>query len=264
MRINDKKITVIASDFDGTIIKHGMEAPSQRFYELVNECLERGIFFVAASGRQYSNLYRMLNCLHKDIAYICENGSLVMYQGRVIYKALIEEALAAELLTDMQLETGCDIMVSGEDTSYVLDKNPAFAAHVGEYIGNHCCVLQDFCQIQEPMIKISLYFPKGIPGDVAARYHEKYDGKLQIVDAGNDWFDFNPRESSKGHALQKLAEALGLCMDETVAFGDGENDISLLKAAGLSYAMNTAQIHVQAVADAICDTVENVICKIKE
>ena len=70
MRITGKKISVIASDFDGTIIKHGMMAPTERFYELINQCLEQGIFFVAASGRQYINLNKLLKRLNKEIAYI--------------------------------------------------------------------------------------------------------------------------------------------------------------------------------------------------
>ena len=69
MRITGKKISVIASDFDGTIIKHGMMAPTERFYELINQCLEQGIFFVAASGRQYINLNKLLKRLNKEIAY---------------------------------------------------------------------------------------------------------------------------------------------------------------------------------------------------
>ena len=205
MRIAGKKISVIASDFDGTIIKHGMMAPTERFYELINECLAKGIFFVAASGRQYINLNKLLKRLDKEIAYIAENGSLVMYQGEVVYKAVVEETLARELIADMMKED-CDILVSGQYTTYMLDKNPEFVRHLIEDVGNQIQMVKDFSEVTEPMIKISMSFEKGIPEDLAARYHAKYDGILQVVDAGNNWFDFNPLESSKGKALQVLAE----------------------------------------------------------
>ncbi len=258
MRIAGKKITAIASDFDGTIIKHGMLAPTQRFYELINECLDQNIFFVAASGRQYANLYRLLKDLHKEIAYISENGSLVTYRGEVIYQAVIEDRLARELLEDMQQEKA-DILVSGPKTAYVLDKNPEFVRHMIEVVGNDITVVRDFREVTEPMIKIAMAFQNGIPEEVTARYHAKYDGRLQVVDAGNAWFDFNPLESSKGVALGVLARKLGLDMSQMVVFGDGENDIAMLKEGAVSFAMETAKPNVKAHAHYICNCVEDVI-----
>lgn len=258
MRIAGKKISVIASDFDGTIIKHGMMAPTERFYQLINECLKQGIFFVAASGRQYVNLNKLLNRLDQEIAYIAENGSLVMYKGEVVYKAVVEERLAAELIDDMMKED-CDILVSGQYTTYMLDKNPEFVRHLIEDVGNQIQMVKDFSEVKEPMIKISMSFKNGIPEELAARYHAKYDGRLQVVDAGNDWFDFNPLESSKGKALQVLAEKLGLNLEECVAFGDGENDIAMLKEAEISFVMETAKNIVKYHANYICDCVEDVI-----
>jgi len=264
MGINNKKITAIVSDFDGTIIKHGMSIPSERFYDLIHACLEKGIFFIAASGRQYPNLYRLLHSLGEEIAYISENGSLVMYRGEVIYKAIIEDNLVWELLEDMmedmeKTEEFFDIMVSGQETSYFLDRNPLFGELVEKSLGNRGKVLTDFHQIEEPIIKISMYFPEGIPETLAVRYHEKYDGRMQVVDAGNDWFDFMPTGGSKGEALRVLADTLGICLEETISFGDGENDISMLQAAGVSYAMAGAKENVKINADHICDCVEDII-----
>ncbi len=258
MRIAGKKITAVVSDFDGTIIKHGMMAPTHRFYDLVNECLDQDIFFVAASGRQYANLYRLLKGLKKEIAYISENGSLVTHQGEVIYQAVIEEKLAGELLADMQKENA-DILVSGPQTAYVLDKNPEFVCHMIEVVGNDITVVKDFKEVAEPMIKIAMAFQNGIPEEVTERYHAKYDGRLQVVDAGNDWFDFNPLESSKGKAMQVLAEKMGINLSETLVFGDGENDIAMLKEAAVAFAMDTAKDNVKAHAHYVCDCVEDVI-----
>jgi Cof subfamily protein (haloacid dehalogenase superfamily) len=56
---------------------------------------------------------------------------------------------------------------------------------------------------------------------------------------------------SKGAALARLAADLGLSMAETMAIGDGDNDISMLRAAGLGVAMGHAAPHVRAAADAL-------------
>ncbi|MDE3228673.1 MAG: HAD-IIB family hydrolase, partial [Chloroflexota bacterium] len=56
---------------------------------------------------------------------------------------------------------------------------------------------------------------------------------------------------SKGVALGELAARLGVTRDEIVAFGDGENDIPLLAAAGLGIAMANAMPALLARADDI-------------
>ena len=61
---------------------------------------------------------------------------------------------------------------------------------------------------------------------------------------------------SKGEGLKKLAELLGVTIPETMALGDAENDLSILKEAGLSVAMGNA---VPAVKE-LCD-VETGICE---
>ena len=56
---------------------------------------------------------------------------------------------------------------------------------------------------------------------------------------------------SKGVALKKLASFLGISTEEIIAIGDGLNDISLLKTAGLAVAMGNAFPEVKRVADYI-------------
>ncbi len=55
--------------------------------------------------------------------------------------------------------------------------------------------------------------------------------------------------ASKGAALTRLAADLGVPVEETMAIGDGVNDISMLRAAGLGVAMGHAAPHVRAAAD---------------
>jgi len=62
---------------------------------------------------------------------------------------------------------------------------------------------------------------------------------------------------SKGRALEQLAAYLGVLLEETVAIGDGPNDISLLKTAGLGIAMGNAPLEVKRVARYITADVDH-------
>lgn len=259
MRIGSKKIKAVVSDFDGTIVKGLAQRPSEAFFEMLDELQRQGVFFVAASGRQYPNLRALFNRLGREIAYICENGCLVMYKGEVLYKAAIEEDIAEPLIRELLTIPDAGLLVAGQECGYILPDDPEHADFLERQMGNVIRKVSDFSQVKEPKLKISIHFPKGIPADVERRLHEKYDDCLQLADAGNQWLDFNPKGSGKGPALRVLAEKLGIRLSETIAFGDSENDISMLQEAGLSFAMDTAREQVKRAARYVCEDVAEVL-----
>lgn len=260
MRIGGKSITTIVSDFDGTILKKGATEAPATFFEVINTALERGCLFIAASGRQYYNMYNMLRGLCQEIVYICENGCLVMYQGKVLHKETIDMKLATGLIEELQSQgNGTELIVSGEKTCYVAPHERGFADVMEQKVKYHITRLSSFAEIPERPLKISIYYPKGIPEEASCYFKQKYGGDLQVVDAGNGFLDFNPLTSGKGPALKKVSDLLGFKMEESIAFGDSENDMSMLKVAGISFAMGGAKAHVRAVADYVCDSVEEVV-----
>lgn len=260
MRINGKNITTIVSDFDGTILKKGAMEPPAEFYQIIDKAMDDGYLFIAASGRQYFNMYNMLNKLKKEIVYICENGCLVMYRGEVLHKETIEPELAKGLIEELQAQDGgTELIVSGERTCYVAPHNPGFADVMEQKVKYHITRLKSFAEVPEEPLKISIFYPQGVSEEASVYFKKKYGKRLQVVEAGNGFLDFNPLTSGKGPALLKVAEKLGLKIQECMAFGDSENDMSMLETAGVSFAMEGAKEHVKAVADYVCDSVEDVV-----
>ncbi|RJW42303.1 HAD family phosphatase [Lachnospiraceae bacterium TF09-5] len=252
-------IRIIASDFDGTILKDGAQHVDEEYFPLIRELKSMGISFIAASGRQYANLRRLLEPVAEDISYICENGALIAQGGTILYQNDIERNLALSLIRDMQEVPDSEVVVSGADASYMVPVDPLFPVMLREKVKNQVAVLKDFEEMKLPMIKISIYFPKGIPGDKEKWFHEKYDRFLNVVDGGNGWLDFTNKGVDKGSALRLLAAKEQFFLDEVLAFGDSENDMAMLKEAGLSYAMNTAKEHVKKCADRECSMVSRVL-----
>ena len=69
--------------------------------------------------------------------------------------------------------------------------------------------------------------------------------------------ELNIAAANKGDALLALCDKLGIAREETVAFGDGTNDLSMLRAAGVGAAMGNADFAVKAAADTVCDDNEH-------
>jgi Cof subfamily protein (haloacid dehalogenase superfamily) len=68
--------------------------------------------------------------------------------------------------------------------------------------------------------------------------------------------DIIPKGGGKSAGMQVFLDKYGLERSETMAFGDGENDIDMLKFAGIGVAMGNAKDSVKAVADYITDSVD--------
>lgn len=69
--------------------------------------------------------------------------------------------------------------------------------------------------------------------------------------------DIIPASGGKGTAITRILAHYHLSKEEAMAFGNGNNDIEILKAVGMGVAMQNASMELKAVADAICDDVAN-------
>ena len=259
MKINNQEITTVVSDFDGTILKHGMQEPSAHFFRVVKTLLKQDIQFIAASGRQYPNLKRILEPIADQVGFIAENGALIMWKGKVLHKSVVERDLAMEVIKDMQKQTNSEILVSGEGTSYIVPNDPQFAYLLEHQIKNTITILKDYSEIKEEILKVSIWYSEGIPKMADKEFRAKYDQRLLVVESGNGWLDFMHKESGKGAALDILSKETGLDLSRTVSFGDSENDISMLQTTQIGYAMNSANKQVKEAADFTCESVEDTL-----
>lgn len=97
-------VDLVVCDMDGTLLTSDDQIPVS-FWPVLENMTGRGIVFVPASGRQYATLERSFADARGDLAYVAENGNLVVHGGEVVSKttvdaALVERVVAATRLTD--------------------------------------------------------------------------------------------------------------------------------------------------------------------
>lgn len=259
-----KQIRVVASDFDGTLLKNGAQQADAELFVMIERLWEKGIRFIAASGRQYPNLYRMLEPVADKISFICENGALVMENGTVLARSEWEETLEKELLADLKRIPDSEILVSGKATSYIVPHTCAYEKMLRETVRNDVTTLASFEEIPEPVIKIAVYWPGGVSQEWKTRLTETYRDRLHVVESGGGWLDFTLLGTDKGKALAVLAEKQGFGLEQVVSFGDSENDMTMLREAGCSFAMDSAPALVKSCADGVCSDVIEVLRELTE
>lgn len=254
-------IKLIASDIDGTLIQDRSQKLWPEVYPMIEKLKEMGILFVAASGRQYPNLYRLFGPVQDDIAYICENGCMVRMNGKTLYKAQMEDELALEILHTIWEKDTAEVLLSGEDTAYIQPKTEVFRSLLMDVVKNNVTVVDDIFKLREPAFKISVFEECGI--DATTEYWcNAFKGRATAVTSGLEWLDFTPIGANKGTALQHLQEKLGIAPDECMAFGDEYNDIEMLENVGYSYAMETAKPGVKKVSHFVTERVEPILAEL--
>lgn len=230
-------IRLIASDIDGTLLPEGASQLDPVYFDRIFRLKRCGIRFAAASGRQYTNLRRLFAPVADEIDYICENGALVVSGGAVLSKTVIERSLAKTLLRRLLDTPGCEPLASGVYTGYIQPKDPAYARHLKEQVKNDVTVVENLLCVPEDLLKIAAYFKSGVTPEIQEAMNRVAAPEMRAVASGLPWLDFLQSSCNKGTALRTLQAQFGIKREETMAFGDNENDIELLEQAGIGCAM---------------------------
>ena len=234
-----KNIQLIASDIDGTLLLNGSQAIDPEIFNLIHQLKQKDILFMAASGREYTNLRYLFSPVADDIAYLCLNGCITFYKGECISKEVMDTELARKLITTIQNDSNAEVLVSGEKTCYITPKNQSYYEHLTNTVKNHVTIVDDLLNITEPYTKISAYFKDGVY-EHYQDYVDMFNKKITVQIGGKCWLDCAPKDVNKSTGFLKLLSYLNISAENTVMFGDNDNDKQILQACGYPIAMETA------------------------
>ena len=234
-----KCIQLVASDIDGTLLSNGAKALDPEIFKLIRELHKKGILFMAASGREYTNLHNLFAPVADNIAFLCLNGCLTFYQNECISKEIMDTIIASKLITTIQNDPNAEVLVSGEKTCYITPKNQSYYEHLTTTVKNHVTVVDDLLNIPEPYTKISAYFKDGVNKHYQ-HYADMFDQDITVQIGGKCWLDCAPKGVNKSTGFLKLLAYLNIPTENTVMFGDNDNDKQILQTCGYPISMETA------------------------
>ena len=242
-------IKLIATDIDDTLLEEGTTNPSPLLYETIRALHEKGILFVAASGRQYHSMRLAFRPVEDQVLFVAENGSLVMRGTEVLRHAQIPVSLVQEVADFIRSDPANHLTLSNPETLYLEEPEGEFSNWLREGYRFHVSLVNNVMEKADKANKLALWNPDPA---VAAR-HEKeaqaqFGDRINATLAGGCWIDFMGSGVSKGQAICMLQEMYGITREETMAFGDSCNDISLLEQAGQSYAVENAHPDLKKIA----------------
>lgn len=248
----DADTRMVVADLDGTLLDGNAEIPSA-LWPLLDRMRERGIVFVPASGRQYATVHSMFERADRGMPFIAENGGFVVRNGREIDSTTLDHGFvtqAVQLLRELATQ-GLDLgfVLCGKKSAYVERHDEAFMAQARIYYVA-LAVVEDVLNAQDDIMKLAVY-DFGDPERTTIPPLSRFRGSHQVVLSGKHWVDVMPSDVNKGLAVRSLQTELGISHEQTAAFGDYLNDVEMLDAAGLSFAVANAHPDVKAHARAV-------------
>jgi len=235
-------IRLIITDIDGTLGPDGTSEVPKRLLEIIPLLKQKGILFAAASGRQLVSLKNLFKGVLDDVIFIAENGAYVVCRDTCMSVSPMNRALVEELTADLRTfeREGGFLTASTPEAIYVENNDTKFLDFLINGYKNNTKVVKDVLKLDTPIIKMSLYREDGIGVWGSDVLIPKWRDRIKAVMAGTMWLDFMDLDVDKGYAVQKIQDITGILPEECICFGDNENDCSMFKRVGASYAVENA------------------------
>ncbi len=259
-------IRLVISDIDGTLVGdgEGEGALDTEYFSMIHDLTQRGVRFMACSGRQKESIAKLLRPVKNEILYACDGGSTVFYADEMLYAKTLPKTITDELIEDATRLTKCDIMVCSPHRSYCrYEDSELYRWMVDGYGYSMIPVGDDLTAIQDDIVKVSIYHRDQAEELTNPWFRPRWQDRVKLTVAGIQWLDCVPMDAGKGSAVAFVQAKYGIKPSETIVFGDNQNDIEMFKMAGCSYAVAGAREDVKCAATHICgDYKENGVLKV--
>lgn len=248
---------LVALDVDGTLMSYdGVISDDVR--EAVTALVAAGVHVVLSTGRSaHSAVEVALDLGLTQGPVVCSNGAVTarLDPGEDVGYTLARTVTfdPGPALRAIALEIP-DALYAVEDLGVGFLVSAPFPEH--ELSGEHTVVTFDELAAA-PATRVVIRSPQSTPEE----FHEIVErvGLHEVTYAvgWTAWLDLTPGGVSKASALEEVRRELGVEPYETLAIGDGENDLEMLRWAACGVAMGHASDVVRAAADEVTGTIED-------
>ena len=243
-------IKLIITDIDGTLVSEGSADINPEYFTVIKELTDRGIVFVVASGRHLMGVRTVFQPILDKVWVLSQNGGAISHgHDSRILKPIPREWIC-EFWDDISQHGEADVFSETADLAYCPHEDSELYRRLTEGYGFTTIATGSYHQIPEDTYSmVTIFHP--VSGEAFCNQYmtEKWKDRLSLLPSGKNWVDCVMPGISKGNGLLQLCKDLHISPQDTIAFGDNFNDISMLQAAGRGYAVDTARPEVQEAAD---------------
>lgn len=250
------KVGLLVSDIDGTLITRN-KILTVEAKQAAQNLKKAGIQLCLVSSRPALGMQQYIQALPVNTPFAALNGGAIFDgYGKILANIKIEAVDVAriyEILHTHKLETW---FFSGSDWFVFTYKGDFIEKEIAaiQFTPKIIKTIEGCLQTTTKIMSVSQN--TFLLDDVAQKINQLCGGRVVAVRSGDHYLDISNSQANKGSAVQKLAQLLNVPLNETACIGDMDNDIPMLKIAGISIAMGQSNEKVQTHADYITKTNE--------
>lgn len=254
----ERRIRMVGFDLDGTLLTTDKRL-TEYTAKILKEAIAGGVIVLPVTGRPLIGVPEEISGFEGLRYMITSNGARVVEDGKTIHENLLSVEKARKILDIFEdYDTLQDVYFDGQ--GYM---PKAFIPRIGEYVSSPAMVrYMTSTRRAVDSIRGKLDEEDRSLDKIQALFRNKEEqfkawkriealGDLEVTGALDKNIEVNAGGVHKGAALLWLAEKLGIPREEVMAFGDGSNDIMMLKEAGTGVAMANAVPAVLEAADMV-------------
>lgn len=241
-----------AIDIDDTLVGTDKQI-SEENQRAVSRLQRAGCRVVLASGREHRSMLLFHTALGLEDYVVSSQGALVIHSrdGHELWHRPVDAALATHLLDEGRRQ-GADVLLYTRDGIFVAHDSPwldSTRMRVDATIHLQGADL-DAIAAAGPL-KVLWHAGHTIVARLAVAAHDTYRGRAEVVVTAPQLLEFNAPDATKATAIAAVANHYGVAQDRVVAFGDGLNDVALLRWAGCGVAVGHAAPEARAAANLV-------------
>jgi Cof subfamily protein (haloacid dehalogenase superfamily) len=254
-----KKISLIALDMDGTLLMSDKSIHPDTISDIAFAA-EHGVRMVYCSGRDIVELEPYTGDLPQIRYGICTSGSVVydFQEKKNIFRLAVPQETVLEIIRLVGEKTGMihflgdgKSITCREQIEHMEDYRMGIYKELYRRVATAVESMQEEALRHDSIAKVNIYFRSAEDRDMA--FQKLKHLPLSFARAEETSLEMTAPGVSKALGLEKLAEHLGIPMEETAGIGDSDNDSAVLKAAGLSVAMGNAEDKIKEMCDLLTD-----------
>ncbi len=240
-----KKYSLLAVDLDGTLLNNQKEITLETI-DAINHMISLGYYFVIVTGRPYIAIKNLIKGISKNIYLITTNGALITTkEDDLIFLKTMNEEAAKRILT-IANENKATIAIWSKNELYFNKESSWQEKYENMQKIKGRLINDDFSYLNITKI---IWFDDESKMDEVKNLFKGV--KANFFTSQKEFLEFVDFSISKEKALDYLLNILKIKKSEVIAIGDGENDLKMLKYAGLGVAMGNADEKVKKEADLI-------------
>jgi len=233
-------IKLILTDMDGTFLNKEGDYNRNFFKEVKKKLKEKGVHFACVTGKQCERVEELLEDEKDGVWILGDSATRIKKDGEVMFESLIENSLGERILAKLEEVGAHQTLIPCTNVgAYLKDTVSESEAQIVRNSYQTVIIVKDFKEIKEPFVKITVHDPKGNCYDTLKKM-ESFQKEAYLVASEDTWLDIAAHGVHKGTTVARLQEMLSVSREETMAFGDGYNDLELLDRAHFSFAMRNA------------------------